>query len=67
MNNTSSNWDKLGNQYITNELGQLHNLRGPAQIFTDNTHKYWIIGQELSREDWLKHPLKTKYSNLVNE
>ena len=41
--------------------GQWHRLDGPARIFPNGYEEYWINDEELSKEQFEKHPKRLKY------
>ena len=40
---------------------KLHRLDGPARIFVDDEDEYWINYEELTKEEFEKHPERLKY------
>ena len=41
--------------------GKLHRLDGPARIFVDDEDEYWINYEELTKEEFEKHPERLKF------
>ena len=40
---------------------KLHRLDGPARIFVDDEDEYWINYEELTKEEFEKHPERLKF------
>ena len=50
--------DRYKAYYIENKC---HRLDGPAVIWSDGEEQYWINNEELTKEEFEKHPERLKY------
>jgi len=41
--------------------GKIHRLDGPAVMWANGEEEYWINGEELSKEEFEKHPERLKF------